>query len=241
MKIPLFLLAAVLLGACAGEAPPMDADPPPFYTKDSPEIRRIAEEAVAAHREHDRASDALSRAAPGEFATYRQSSKDLNRSVPVFLESTREHDARRAKEIRQVRNEHSAEEAAAFGAAARVARDAMAQAAPEEYEAYERHRAVITAGMTDLEPLVPAYEALMALQRAAPGEFRDYRDSSERRKAQVHAIIGGYRMHRAFTAHVRAREALVAAAPEEYEAWAAAGEALEKYRDLTIYVPEEEY
>ena len=43
-------------------------------------------------------------------------------------------------------------------------------------------------------------------------------------------------MNRVFTVAKQTREILIAAAPEEFEAWAAAGEALKKYNGATLYV-----
>ena len=233
------------LSAYAGEAPPVQSQPPPFHSKDSPEIRRIAEEAVAAYRKHENARKDLLRAAPREFTEHREASEVLNRSTPAFLQSMRDYETRKQEERQRIENEFTAGEAAAFGESVTSTQAALAQAAPEEYEAYERAyertQEAVANGMADLQPMIPAYEALMALQRTAPREFRDYRDSSEQRKAQVHSIIGGYRMYRAFTAYKRTRQALVSVAPDQFEAWVSAGKALEKYQGLTIYnVPEEE-
>ena len=230
------LAAAFLLAACdGGKASSEPVDPPPFYGKDSPELQRIGEEAVAAHRAHEDARKALMRAAPGEYASHRQAQAEVKSAMPAYLSDVQAHAEAMREEVARLSAGTDAE-AEAMGQVGMQAEDGLAEAAPDEWLDYAGHLDRLT-HMEDLSGVVPAYDALASLQRAAPAEFRAYEESNTLRSRQVQAIRGGYRLHRLIETYERALHALLEAAPEEFAVLNAAAKARERHKNIRVFVP----
>ena len=236
----LFVPWALALGIAAcdgGKASSEPVDPPPFHGKDSPEMQRIGEEALAAWRAYEYARTALMRAAPGEYADHRQAQKAVKSAMPAYLSAVQLHAQAMREEAAWVQTEATAEEVESMGRAGQDTETALAEAAPDEWQEYAGEIDRLT-DLEDLPGVVPAYDALVALQRAAPAEFRAYREASPLCSGQMQAIRGGYRLHRFFSAYERAHQALVEAAPEEFTAWNAAAKAMKKYDGVRVFVPQ---
>ena len=231
------LAAALMLAAC-GDGSAVSDSPTiaPFHGKDSPEMQRIGEEALAAWRAYEYARTALMRAAPGEYADHRQAQKAVKSAMPAYLSAVQLHAQAMREEAAWVQTEATAEEVESMGRAGQDTETALAEAAPDEWQEYagEIDRLAV---LEDLPGVIPAYDALVALQRAAPAEFRAYREGSPLRSRQIQAIRGGYRLHLCLSAYERARQALIEAAPEEFAGWNAAAKAMERYKNIRVFVP----
>ena len=227
----LLLAPALLVAACGGSGASSESTTlPPLYAKDSPEIRRIGEEAIAARKAHEAARSALVKAAPREYANYRQTGDGLREAMQTWLDSVQEQTDQRDQERDRVLSGEV--DAHAMGTTAQETESVLAEEAPAEWLRFQTETALIE----DPDAIAPAYQSMMALQRAAPAEFRAWVNASEQRKAKVSVIRGAHRMNRRLSAHMRAHDALTEAAPSEFAALIAAEKALETYKDVKVYL-----